>query len=235
MATTWATLIDRCESSLNDSGNAEWSTAEIAEWLNDFTRDYSQYFPLLKVQTISCSAATKEYDLAADFMGVLSVEYPTGETPREYLQRITFNRPEFQNDGWYDVIEHSDDTDPAELWISTSPDDGEEIDVVYNGHHALIANTASISGNTTIPPMHQPLAIKYVLWQATLNLLFAEQQAPTSNSSLLMSQYSQTARRLETSYHTAIRQALYAADGVSKNVRWISGDYSAENSLGRVY
>ena len=229
MTTTWAALIDRCESSLNDAGNAEWSTAEIAEWLNDFTRDYSQYFPLLKTQTIACSAGDQEYDLSADFLAMLVVEYPTGEQPPRYLARLAFTHPDWAGgERWYDIIEHSDDTDPAELWISASPAVGESIAVQYHAHHALIADTASVSGSATVPPVHQPLAIKYVLWQAALQLLFAEQQSPTSNSSLLMAQLSQNARRLEAAYHTAVRQALYAADGRCQVTPWIAtGDLHA--------
>ena len=236
-SSAWTEVVDRCENALNDAGNAEWTTAEIAEWLNDFVRDYSQYFPLVKTQNITAIASTHEYNLNVDFTGVLSVEYPTSQDPPEYLSRLVYTHADFWTGSrWYDIVTRSNDTDADELWISDTPDGGEGIDVIYNGRHAIIADTSSISGNNTVPPEHQHLAIKFVMWQATLQLMFAEQVSPTSSSSLLMAQLSQNARRLEASYHTAIRQALYAADGESRPVTWISGnEYSSNDSLARIY
>jgi Family of unknown function (DUF6682) len=234
--TTWATIVDRCENLLNDAGNSEWTTAELAEWINDAVRHYSQHFPLLKQQTINCGDSDHQYDLGADFMAIISVEYPDGEDPPEYLSRLPYTHADFwTGEKWYDILDHADDSDPAELIVSADTASGEDIIATYNGYHAIIANTASISGNTTVPEIHQELLIKYVVWQAALQLMFTEMQAPTSNSSLLMAQLSQNARRAESSYHTAVRQALFNADGVSRPVNWVSDSYSTKNSLGRIY
>jgi len=236
-SSAWTEIVDRCENALNDAGNAEFTTAEIAEWLNDFVRDYSQYFPLIKTQNITAVASTHVYNLNADFMGVLAVEYPTSQDPPEYLSRLVHTHPDFwTGTKWYDIVHRNNDTDPDEIWISHTPDGGEGMDVMYNGQHAIISDTSSISGNTTVQMQHQHLAVKFVQWQATLQLMFTEQVTPTSSSSLLMAQLSQNARRMEAGYHTAIRQALYAADGISRPARWISGSqYSRQDTLARIY
>ena len=124
-----------------------------------------------------------------------------------------------------------------ELWISKSPAAGEEIAVYYHAHHALIANPAAVSGSCTVPPSHHNLLSLFVFWQNALALANAEQQTPTSNSSLLMAQLAQNARRAENAYHVALRQALYAAGGESRSSRWIGGEkyQSSDDGLGRVY
>ncbi len=201
----------------------------IASWLNDAIRDYSQHFPRIRAQTISCTAGDQEYDINADFLAVLSVEYPTGQDPKEYLSRLGCRHPDFQSgESWYDIVPRLDDTIQSELWISAEPASGESISVEYHAHHVLMDDPGSPSGESSVTPAHQHLLVKYVLWQATSHLLFAEQQSPTSNSSLLMAQLSQNARRLEAAYHTAVRQALYAAEGHSHAVPWINtGDFHA--------
>jgi hypothetical protein len=236
--TTFAELVNRCEQNLNDESNATWTAEQIVKWINDGIRDYSQHFPRIKTQTISTIAATNVYNLASDFMGILSVEYPTGEDPQEYISRLAWNHADFWTyDTWYDILPRSDDTDTSEIWISDDPAGTETIEVQYHAHHDLVTDADDTSGDLTVPPIHQDLIVKFAQWQATNHLLFAEQTTPTSNSSLLMAQLSQNARRFEASYHTSIQQAIFAADGESKIVQsWIpQGDYSSDDSLARIY
>jgi hypothetical protein len=123
-------------------------------------------------------------------------------------------------------VRRHDDTDRSELWVAAETSSGESIAVLYQAHHALMPDLAAPSGESSVPPAHQPLLVKYVLWQAALHQMFAEQQSPMSSSSLLMAQLSQNARRLESSYHTAVRQALYAAEGQSRTATWVrKGDF----------
>lgn len=236
--TTFAELVNRCETNLNDEDNSTWTAEQIVKWLNDAIRDYSQHFPRIKTQTISAAADTNAYDLNEDFMGVLSVEYPTGQDPQEYLSRLDYKHADFWlGDSWYDIVSRSDETDASEIWISDDPAGTESIEVQYHAHHDLVTDADDTSGNVTVPPIHQHILVKFTLWQANIHLLFAEQQSPTSNSSLLMAQLSQNARRLEATYHTAIQQAIYAADGESEIVQsWLpKGDYSSDDSLARIY
>ena len=219
---TFDSIVTRMKVFLNDEGAATWDTEMLATFLNDGIRDYSQYFPRLITTTINVSDDDNEYDLPADFMTVHSVEYPTGQDPPIYLIYKKFTGPLWWQEEYnYDIINHYDDTDPPELWISAdSPATGETIAIIYNGHHQLITNTAAISGTNTIPPWHQQLLTKYVYWQAALHLASSEQQSPTSNSSLLMAQLAQNARRLALDYSTNLQQALFAAEGKSEPTNW---------------
>ena len=236
--TTFAELVNRCEQNLNDEANATWTAEQIIKWLNDAIRDYSQHFPRIKTQTISAIADTNAYDLNSDFMGILSVEYPTGEDPQEYISRLDWKHADFwTSNKWYDILPRSDETDDSEIWISDDPAGTESIEVQYHAHHDLVTDAEDTSGDVTVPPNHQGILVKFTLWQATIHLLLAEQKSPTSNSSLLMAQLSQNARRFEASYHTALQQAMFAADGESEIVQsWMpGGDYSSNDSLARIY
>lgn len=221
--TTFADLINRAETAVNDEANAQYNADQIIRWLNDAVRDYSQYFPRIKTQTITTTLEEGVYNLNADFLAAISVEYPDGQDPPVYLSRLAYTHPDFfsTGDSWYDILPRQDGESPSELWISASPAAGQTIIVNYTASHELITDAADASDDNTVPIIHQPLLIRYVQWQASLFTMFAEQTDPTSNSSLLMAQLSQNARRMENGYHTAIRQALYAADGRSQAVPWI--------------
>jgi hypothetical protein len=219
---TLAALVTRILITLNDEGNATWDTEMIATFLNDAIRDYSQHFPRIRTDSIAMTTGTAEYDLNADYQGILSVEYPDGEDPREYLLRRPYTHDDFwSEEDYYDIIPAADDNNPSQIVISSDVATGETAVVEYLAHHQLITDTGTITGSNTVPPLHQQLLTKYCQWQAAAHLASAEQQTPTSNSSLLMAQLAQNARRLELSYATALQQAIYADEGKSTAVNWM--------------
>jgi len=220
--TTFDSIVTRMKIFLNDESAATWDTEMLATFLNDGIRDYSQYFPLLKTGTINIADDDNEYDLPTDFQSIHSVEYPDGEDPPRYLIFKPFTGPLWWSEEYnYDIVNHYDATDPPELWISAdSPSTGQTAVITYNATHTLITNTAAISGSITVPEWHQQLLTKYVQWQAARHLASAEEQSPTSNSSLLMAQLAQNARRLALDYSTALQQALFIAEGKSTSFNW---------------
>ena len=179
------------------------------------------------------ATGTAVYDLNADFMGVLSVEYPDGEDPREFSERRPYTHDNFWDvDGYYDIIPISDVSDLDQIVLSD--DDiatGETAVIQYHAHHQLITDTGTIAGANSVPVHHQQLLTKYVMWQAAQHLASAEQQSPTSSSSLLMAQLAQNARRLELSYATAVQQAVYADEGKSMAINWMK----AATAMQRIY
>lgn len=216
--TTYNDLIDRIENAVNDASNATFSAAVVGEWLHDAIREYSQHFPRSAETTISTSLDDRKYDLPADLQEVEWVEYPDAEDPPERLRRREHTHPAFWLvDGYYDVIHHHDAADVAELWISTKPAAAETIRVAYTyDHDATITGTDTV----TVPDRHEPILIKYCVWQAAKYLEEAEEQSPTSNSSLLMAQLAQNAYRAERTYYDALRRALTGRRGRSARVRW---------------
>jgi len=231
-AGTLSALIDRCQVFLNDESDSTWDTEMIGTFLNDAIRDYSQHFPRVRTAAIDLSTGSNAYNLPEDILGIVSVEYPAGEDPPQYLRRKDYTAVCFWSDEQlYDIVRNRDDANVDELWLSADPNTGETAIIYYNAYHQLIADPSTPGGSNTVPEEHQQLLVKYVNWQASLHLAFAEQQFPTSNSSLLMAQLAQNARRNELSYHTALQQAIYAAEGLSKYTHWATSG----SGVGRIY
>lgn len=229
--TSFVNLVDRVETAVNDAANAEWSTAELATFLNDAIRDYSKHFPRVRRTDLTTVADQHEYDLPADVSGaLLGVEFPQGEEPPTYLELRSRYGPAFWGSvGYYDVIMRGDQTDVDVLVLSEDVAADETVRAEYVAHHALISNVTAISGYSSVPVQHEDLLIKYVIWQCSVQLQMAEEQSPTSSSSLLMAQYAANARRNRQQYEDALRQAIYAAEGRSAVVSWHEG------SGGRIY
>lgn len=220
--TTFVQLLDRVATAVDDLPHAHYTTAALAAYLNDAVRDYTQHFPRLRRHDLTTVADQRRYDLPADCLALLTVEYPQGQDPPRYLRRRSHHHPTFwRAPAAYDLLPRADQTTPGQLLISPQPPAGHTIRLEYHAHHALITNTAAVSGHCTVPAHHEHLLLKYVLWQCSLQLQMAEQQTPTSSSSLLMAQLAANARRLRQDYDQALRQAIFAAEGAhSAPVSW---------------
>jgi hypothetical protein len=221
-AITFDALVTRIKITLNDKSATTWDTEMIATFLNDAIRDYSNHFP--KQESFSLPGVTgtlREWDLPIDFFRVISVEHPDGEDPPIFFKRRPYTHPFFfQEERYYDIRSNHDDDDPSQIIFSQERLTGSTSVIEYHAHHTLIADTALISGDCTVPPHHQHLLTHFCRWQASLHLASAEQQSPTSNSSLLMAQLAQNARRDALTYSTAVQQALWSADGESQPRNW---------------
>lgn len=215
--TTLAELIDLCELDLIDPGNATWAAADIQQWCVDAIADYSLHFPRKQTDDITTSLNDRAYDLNDDFFSVVSVEYPQGDDPPKYLQPRSHTHPDFWiASGYYDIILRGDDQDLSEIWISAKPAASQTIRVNYLSHHDLPTQT---SDNLTVPDYHQHILRNYVLWRAALHLKAAEEVSPTSNSSLLMSQFAVNADRLRRAYVDSLAKALFSISR-SRPVSW---------------
>jgi hypothetical protein len=208
--TTMQELIDTIEASLADQSNTTWAVDDIEQWTRDAIRDYGMHFPLRKIQTLSTSLNDNTYDLAADFIDIVYVEYPTGQDPRELLKRRPISHPQFwTQEGYYDIVPNQDDTNVNELWISTDPAASEGIDVYYDAQHSAAIALPSTTA-ITIPDRHLHIVRQYVIWQAILQRANTEHASPTSNSSLLMSQLMTDSERARRGYVDLLAKALFA-------------------------
>lgn len=221
---SFSALIGRAQVLLNDTAASTWDAQTVAAFLNEAIRDYARHFPRRVTVVVNLTAGVHSAALPADFLAMLSVAYPPGADPPNYLSRLHYRHAAFwSSDGWYDVVPPAGAGAAADLWLSATPTAGQTAVIQYHAAHTVMADPSSPTGTNTVPDDHTALLMKHVLWTATQHLLLAEQQSPAGGSSLLMAQLSQNARRLEAAYHTAVRQALYAADAAhSRTVSWIA-------------
>lgn len=214
-------LLARCAVALDDALNATWTTAELAVFLNMAIGDYSKHFPRTRQVTLVVQAGQRAVRLPEDMVEALAVAYPAGVEPPAYLGRCAYTHADFGRLArCYDVVIPPDNEGRGELWLSQVPRESGSLTLTYLARHNSIADPHAPLGDSSVPHAHEDLLIRYVTWQAALQLQQREQQAPTSNSSLLMAQYAQNARRLEVSYQTALKQALFAVEGRSRAVTW---------------
>lgn len=120
---------------LADSSGSVWSQENVEKWLMDAIRDYSAHFSRDLTALADCVADQQEYALPDMFKTILRVEYPVGQDPPEYLQRLSYINPKFHLDTcYYDIIDSAADSN-ASLVISDKPDSGDQIEISYTADH----------------------------------------------------------------------------------------------------
>lgn len=204
--TTLAQLADRAQNALSDAGASVWSQAIIEEFVQDAIREYNNHFPRLRETTINAASDDHYYDLPADCLNVIQVEYPNGQDPPTYLTRNDSATDTFWLAAtYYDIRHHADDADPDELIISDSPAGTEVIRVHYRGRHdPTIASGAA----TTVPDHHHGLLIQFAVWRALTERLANEISTPSTTSSILVTQMQEAAQNARATYDHMLAKFL---------------------------
>jgi hypothetical protein len=187
-------------------------------FINDAIRDISMHFPRLLVSEIDCEEDVRIYDLDSGFISAISVEYPTGEDPPEYLRRRPCTHPRFWIDaGYYDIVKTStaDSDYPPQLYISEEPGAGETITITYNGEHNALSGGSDV---TTILDRHLPLISLFVRWRCWAELATTEGANPDPIK-LLSATQEVNAYRAERAYRKALEEAK-AAESESRAQPW---------------
>jgi hypothetical protein len=65
MTTTLASLTNRVEDLLEDSGNSKWSTTELEEAIRQALHAYADYLPNRAITTVTLSSAGREIDISS--------------------------------------------------------------------------------------------------------------------------------------------------------------------------
>jgi hypothetical protein len=203
--TTLAELADLAQVQLADSGAGTWAQATIEGWANDVIREYTKHFLRTRETAIDCAADTHNYDLPADFVAILSVEYPKGEDPPEYLTRRDHLTTGFYDTDDYFDLQVTGDTNQATLIISAEPaDDTDDIQVTYQAHHS---SELASDDDITVPEAHLDIIIKGIVWRSLTERLATEEQNPDT-SLYLVKQYRLALLDAESIFRRAMREAL---------------------------
>ena len=217
MATTLAELADRAQVMLNDTAASTWPQATVEAWVIEAIREYTQTFPRTITVTITIATGSPghSFDMTADYIAMIMVEFPGDEDPPKYLKRRRRTHPRFYNyEGYYDVEPTGDMTDVPTLYLSEEPANGDKIYWTAKCHH----DTSLSSGdNITVPEHHEGLLLLYVLWQAFRERLATEEQDPDTTLAghvTLLQQLVKGAEQAEKEYKEALARAKnLVADG----------------------
>lgn len=216
-AVTAGELVGEIRAALDDAAEATWTDAELLGFLGEATREYSQHLPRTSETTLAAVVGERRYALPWDAVGVLAVEYPSGEEPPSYIYRRAHRRRDFTAGRYYDVVLSGDLTAAAALLLSFEPEAWATITVRYLHPHA--SNLAA-EDYLTVPADHHHVLLQYVLFAAARRRQSREQAAPTNNSSLLMGQLASNARRLELAYLNALNRIHSQRLGEGEVVVW---------------
>lgn len=217
--TTLAELAARAQAALDDVAGGTWSAERVRAWCLEGVRAYSQHYPRTRSTTLTTSAGQQTYALPADALGVLGVEYPTGQSPPRLLgQAYVRDDAFYARDDLYLPLPSNDATQPLRLHLSAVPPDGATVAVDYTAAHALDLAADDV---LTVPGDHEFVLVAFVFWMATRHLLSAAQQAPASDSSLLMGQLAENARAAERAWRDALAALRAPAPAAALAVwRW---------------
>jgi len=213
-------LRNLCRRRLGDlTAPYQWSDLQLNQWINDAIADYGQHFPRQVSAAITTVADQHPYELPAGFQSAVSVEYPQGEDPPIYMQRLAYTDFEFwQLGGRYDIVRRRDGSAVDDVWISDEPADGETICLEYLADHASLDDDGD---ECTVPDRHLELLVLFVRW-AALQELAAEEARDPDPTTLAMSVLDTNAMRAERTYRAAVKEAQRAASE-SAVVSWGEG------------
>lgn len=203
-------LRNLCRRRIGDlTAPADFTDMQINQWVNDAIADYSNYFSRRETTDITTVLDQQKYDLPARFIKALSVEYPQGEDPPEYLDRKEYRSVGFwESTGYYDIVQRGDETNASEIWISEKPPAGEKIRVEYTLDHSSLDSDDDIC---TMPERHVDLVALFVVWCAWQELALGEGTDPRSVNSLLIGQLQVNMYRAERIYRQSLKHMLQSS------------------------
>ena len=195
--TTLAQLLAQVRLYLADE--TTWPDATLESYIADAVRFYSVEFPRRGYRSLSLTTGTQAYALWADVREVTKVEYPAGESPAEYLDRVPLSSAALANGG--DVYALSapayDDYDAvANIVFGPTVATGESATVHYQGLHAIPTTGTDV---LSVPDEHLEAIHALVDFRAHWQLEAGESVSVT-NSSIVLSQLGENARRAWNRY-----------------------------------
>ncbi len=217
-ALTLASIEQECANLIGDPSYATFTQLQIDDWINQAIRDLSIHFPRLSTYQIDATAGAHTYDLESYIKGVISVEYPTGQTPPRYLQRRSYTDPRFYlQPGYYDFLKYQTSTStlPPVLYISDLTLAGQHIDIICAIDHAPLLDSGD---ECTVLERHYHLIGLFVRWKAISERSTHESMDP-SPLAMRASLMENAAQKAETAYKDALARAI-SAEADSGQASW---------------
>ena len=145
MATTITTLRDRLEQTLQDTGNAKWTTNQLDEAIRQALAAYSEHLPHRAITTLDVSSAGREISIS-------TITYRSIERVWWDYDATNPDHPPHWRDfeTWPGDILYINDTD--------EPTSGDKVRIWYTADHTLTdLDTATA---TTLPTRHESLLVQ---------------------------------------------------------------------------
>lgn len=188
---------------LTVADTTQWPDATLNAWIDAAIRLYAAHRPRRLHTTLTLTTGVQAYDLPAGTVAVVTVEYPAGRAPAEYIpyaypdsRRFLGGACCFTVTGLADDIAPDADSAPARLIFAETVTTGETAVVEYLGPHTLPAADADL---LTVPDRHVEALTAYVAFAAAAQLEHDE-AAAISADTIVLSQLGEHARRAWNRY-----------------------------------
>ena len=224
MASTLATLRAQCRALL--ASTTDWPDATLDKFIADAIRLYSTRFPRKWRHTITLATGTQTYALPGghDIADILSVEYPAGEDPPEFIYPVEPDSQAFADGeevyafvAVADSVAIGSDTVAGYIQFAETVATGETAIVTYHGTHA-IPTAADDNAQITVPAAHWEALIAFVDFRCHWELE-TDKAYTISDTTIALSQLGENGRRAWNRYRELM--GLYAAnDSRSKVIAW---------------
>ena len=221
---TLATLRAQCRALL--ASTADWPDATLDKFIADAIRLYSTRFPRKWRHTITLATGTQTYALPGnhDILDVLSIEYPAGEDPPEFVYPVEPDSQAFADGeevyarvAVADTVAIEADTVAGYITFAEDVATGETAIVTYHAAHA-IPTAADDDAQITVPAAHWEALIAFVDFRCHWELETDEAYS-VSTVSVVLAQLGENARRVWNRYKELMD--FYATnDSRSKIIAW---------------
>ena len=204
-----------------------WPNNTLDGWIADAIRFYSLEFPRRWRYTLSLTTGTQAYSLPGGhgFMGIDSVEYPSGETPQEYVEQVAERSAEFASGGDYyalrgvtDSTAIESDTAAGTIVFAETVATGESAIITYYGLHPIPV-AADDDAQITVPTAHWEALFAFVDFRAHWELETDEALSVTTVS-IILAQLGQEARRAWNRYKETIDRIRSLTGTPSQFANW---------------
>jgi len=182
------------------ASTTDWPNATLDAWIIQAIRFYSAEFPKEWYNDISLTTGTQTYSLPAGLQQIISVEYPTGQDPQQFLDPVDEWNAAFQAEDYvYTLLGIDDSTaiaslsgDTIQIKFAQTVTTGETARVRYLGEHAL-PTAGNDTDEITVPRRHWEAIAAFCRFM-TMAELRADEAVTVSTISIVLSQLGQEAR-----------------------------------------
>ena len=195
--------------------------ATLNIWIADAILDYSNYIPYTTSITITCTA-TRYYSVTR-MQGVISCEFPVGQLPTHYLQRKSFQSPDFYGGEYYDI------TPVYGLVLGQLPAAGQQIFLYYNTLHTIPTADGDV---LTVADRHLDAIVLFVAWKAVQELEMNEMNEPDTYNNpfvTLVENMRPSSASAEAAYRNAIKDFLAV---LSTPTETVTGPWEMDHPTG---
>jgi hypothetical protein len=226
MGTTLKDLRDSIRLTLTDATG--WPDATLDTFIQDAIRFYSVEFPRTWRKTQAMTTGTQAYALPGGhgFLHVISVEYPSGETPLSMLAQVDEESEAFASGGNYyalrgvadNISDQKDDTAAGTIVLAPTVATGENAVITYAGAHPL-PTVADDDAQITVPVAHWEALYSFVDFRAHWELE-TDEALSVSTVSIVLAQLGQEARRAWNRYKETIDRIRTLTGTPSRLANW---------------